>query len=163
MQIRRQVRPPYGAKARHGVSAVELVVALVLVGVLAGIAIPQMSKHSSRRAAQNARDAFIATASQARAAAIRAGEEVRMQVDPTSGTVLTTLVRDGSTVVEPLDYQAGTIRGDIVGSSGFALCYVARGFARTCGADPDSLLGFASPQGMDTSWVRVTLGRMERR
>jgi prepilin-type N-terminal cleavage/methylation domain-containing protein len=154
------------ANARPGFTVVEVIVALMVVAVLGGIAIPQISKQSSRRAAHNAREAFIATASKARAEAIRAGEEVLLRVDAANDRVLITMRRDGSTVAQPLDLNQGDIRGSIVGGADFTLCYVPRGFAMPgCGSATaaDTIVGFVSPQGQDTAWARITLGRMERR
>lgn len=166
MHIRRQDERLRGAKKRPGFTAIELVVAVVVAGVLAGIAIPQISKQTSRRAALNARDAFVATASQARAAAIRAGEEVLMEIDKGNDQARVTRRRDGSTMAAPLDLRQGTLRGQIVGTGVVTLCYSPRGFVLpSCTNHPaaDSIIGFASPQGRDTAWARITIGRAERR
>jgi prepilin-type N-terminal cleavage/methylation domain-containing protein len=166
VQIRRQVHPPRGAKARPGFTAIELVVAVVVAGVLAGIAIPQISKQTSRRAAHNARDAFIATTAQARSAAIRAGEEVLMEVDRVNDRVRITRRSDGAVMAAPLDLADGTLRGAIVATETFTLCYSPRGFTLpscTTHTPADSIVGFASPQGRDTAWARITIGRAQRR
>jgi prepilin-type N-terminal cleavage/methylation domain-containing protein len=165
VQKRRWVRNVSG-RSRPGFTAVELVVAVVIAAVLAGIGLPQISKYSSRRAAMNARDAFIASAAQARAAAIRAGEEVLMEVDRTNHRVEITLRSDGSTMAPSLDLQQGTLRAGIVGTGAFTLCYTPRGFllpSCTTREPADSIVGFASPAGRDTAWARITLGRAERR
>jgi Tfp pilus assembly protein FimT len=155
---------------RPGFTLIEIAVVVFFGVVLAAVAIPQLSKQTSRRAAINARDAFLATASQARTAAIRSGEEVLMQVDRGNDRVLITLRRDGSTVAPALDLRDGPLRASIVGGSAtastFTMCYVPRGFALpACGnrAAADSIVGFVSPQGADTAWARITLGRVERR
>jgi prepilin-type N-terminal cleavage/methylation domain-containing protein len=166
VQIPRQVERACGAKARPGFSAIELVVALVIAALLGSVAYPQITKYSSQRAAMNARDAFIGSASQARAAAIRLGEDVEMQVDRTADRVLVTLRRDGSTVAEPLDLRTGSIRGQIVGDGGLTLCYTPRGFMLPNCGNGSTAVGevvvFASPQGTHTAGARITLGRVER-
>jgi prepilin-type N-terminal cleavage/methylation domain-containing protein len=164
VQIRRRVERRHGAIRRPGFTLIEVIVVIMIGGMLAAIAIPQFSRYTSRRAAVNARDAFIGTASQARSAAIRSGEEVLMQVDRGNDRVRITLRRDGSTVAAPLDLRTGTHRGAIVGTGAFTLCYTPRGFTLPgCGtADPPNMVGFVSPQGRDTAWVRIVLGRAER-
>jgi type II secretory pathway pseudopilin PulG len=145
---------------------IELVVVIMVGGLLAAIAIPQFSRFTERRAAINARDAFIATVSQARTAAIRSGEDVLMQVDRANDRVLITLRSDGSAAGPPLDLRNGPLRADIAGTGAFTMCWVPRGFALPgCGTRTaaDSIVGFVSPAGTDTAWARITLGRAERR
>lgn len=142
---------------------VEVLFVLVISGVLGVMAVPQISKFTSQRAATNARNAFILTAARARAAAIQSGDEVHMIIDAANNFVSVT-DRNGDVIGEPLDLQNGTVRAGVVGTNGFTICYVPRGFERPgCRVAADSIIGFASPQGRDTAWARVTIAQVVRR
>lgn len=153
MKVRRSGRQP-------GFTIIEVLFVVVIAGILGTLAVPQIAKYSSQKAAQNARTAFMMTAARARAAAIQAGDDVQMVVDA-NGREVRILNGAGDAVAEPLNLQTGPARGQIVGTDGFTLSYTPRGFARPATGIPDAI-GFVSPQGRDTAWVRVTPGRMER-
>lgn len=164
MQIRRRVERRHGATHRPGFTIIELVVVVMIGGMLGAIAIPQFSRYTSHRAAINARDAFVSAASQARAAAIRLGEDVEMVVDPATDRILVRLRRNGAEVVPPVDLRTGPIRGDILGTTATTACYTPRGFMLpSCGnAQVEQVLQFRSPQGGHTASAVITLGGAKR-
>ncbi len=156
-----------GWRARPGFTVVELVIVLMVAGILGTVTVAQISTYTSRRAATDARDAFIAAAAQARAAAIRMGEDVEMRVDPVNDRVLVLRRRDGSTVIEPLDLNAGPLRGTILGREIIRACYTSRGFMLpSCGGTGNATVGqavdFRSPQGSHTATAVFTLAGARR-
>jgi prepilin-type N-terminal cleavage/methylation domain-containing protein len=155
---------------RSGFSLIEVIIVLLIAGVLGGLAAPQISKYTSKRAVHNASTALVHTAAQARAQAIQTGQEVEMRVRPTSNSVV--IVSAGDTVGR-LDLASGPVRATLVGTAAgtatpstaeFVVCYVPRGYARpSCGDDKlPRTITFASPSARDTARAVITVGQVER-
>lgn len=154
--------------ARSGFSMVELVVVIAIAGVLAGIAVPSLSRYLSQRHLVNAADAFVMSAARARSAALERGDLVRLSVDAATDRVQ---VLDGAgNVLHSLDLNGEEMRADLRlrSSSGtelsqLVLHYTARGYVRP-GGDADHLpaqIGFGNDSRMH--WLRMTVvGRVER-
>jgi prepilin-type N-terminal cleavage/methylation domain-containing protein len=148
---------------RPGFTMIELVMVILLAGILGGIAVPQMTGYASQREARNARDAFISTASRARAAAIQSGDEVHVKIYPIADRV-EVVNRAGEPVGMPLDFRTGPVRARILGEFNMTICYTARGFVRPgTNCMPMLDIAFASMAGRDTARARVTFGQVERR
>jgi prepilin-type N-terminal cleavage/methylation domain-containing protein len=176
--FQRCVERPFGAALRPGFTLIEVVIVLLILGVLGAIAVPGFRKYTDQRAVNNARDAFIRTAAQARAESIRTGDRVEMHIDPAADMVV--VIGAESDTLATLDLRNGPIRANLTGtafdgpnvSSGsvstpqFRVCYVPRGYALpACGTGNDlpRLVHFASLSGGHTGWARVTVGQAERR
>ncbi len=163
LRVYRRVPPPFAATNRCGFSLIEVLFVLLISGILGVMMVPQIARYTSQRAASNARDAFILTAARARAAAIQSGDEVQLTIDPANGLVSITDL-NGTAVGDALDFNNGVVRASMVGTDGFTICYVPRGFERPgCRVAEDSIIGFASPEGRDTAWARVTIAQVVRR
>lgn len=148
---------------RPGFTMIELVMVILLAGIIGTIAVPQMGRYASQKEAKNARDAFIATASRARAAAIQSGDEVHVRILPVVDRV-EVVNRAGDPVAPPLDFRTGPVRARILGEFNMTICYTARGFVRPGFACMPMLdIAFASMAGRDTAMARVTFGQVERR
>jgi prepilin-type N-terminal cleavage/methylation domain-containing protein len=155
---------------RSGFSLIEVVIVVLIVGVLGGIVVPQISRYTSKRSVANARDAFIHTAAQARAAAIRTGDQVQMRVRPAGDSVV--IVTAAHDTVAVLDLRGGSVQADLLGSkrdgaisaANFEVCYVPRGYALpVCGNHPvHRTVVFVSKAGRDTAAVSLSVGQVER-
>lgn len=66
---------------RPGFSLVEMVVAVMLVGIIAGLVVPAFGRMQSRQQLTNARDAFVFLAARARSDATAMGETAYMELD----------------------------------------------------------------------------------
>jgi prepilin-type N-terminal cleavage/methylation domain-containing protein len=164
----RRAAPSHGAIARPGFTLIEVLIVLLIVGIFGGIAVPQIGKYTSHRAAANSRDAFIRIAAQARAAAIQTGNDVEMRIDPANDRV--TVVSVTNDTIAVLDLRDGPIRADLSipawsGSGAFLVCYVPRGYARPdCGGESiPRTVRFVSPSGKHTTQARIQLTQVERR
>jgi prepilin-type N-terminal cleavage/methylation domain-containing protein len=162
---KRRIEKRCGTFNRPGFTVIELLVAIVIAGILGGVSIPQISRYTSRRAAINARDAFVQATAQARAAAIQAGEDVQMQVDRTNDRVVLTLLRDGTTIGTPLDLRNGPVRAAIAGTGTFVCTYTPRGFMLpdcTNNVNVGHVVQFTDPAGTQVASAEITLGGAKR-
>jgi prepilin-type N-terminal cleavage/methylation domain-containing protein len=150
---------PYVSES-SGFTLMELVIVLLIGSVLAGIAVPGFARLRERRAAMNARDAYVWMAALARAQAIESGGTVALTLDPAANAAFILVGADTLQRVNFLerfgaevDSEAGTV----------TVCYVPRGFAlqASCSLGLPADIGFV--RGTQESWVRVrTLGQVER-
>lgn len=168
MYHQRRVGPRRGTVTRPGFTLIEVLLVALILAIVGGIAAPQISKAANQRTVNNARDAFIRTAAQARAAAIQTGDEVEMRIDPASDRV-TVVAADGDTLAI-LDLRNGPIRASLsirdrsATAGEFLACYVPRGYARPdCGNESvRQTVDFVGPGGKHTAAARLTISQAER-
>jgi type II secretory pathway pseudopilin PulG len=139
---------------------IELIIVVLIGAALVTLALPQLSRQTDRRAANNARDAFITAAARARAAAIQSGDEVRLRIiAPTDRVEITD--RFNQPIAEPLDFQTGPVRARIPGNAIVTVRYTPRGFAHPASV-PNRDIIFTSIPGRDSARARITIGQVER-
>jgi prepilin-type N-terminal cleavage/methylation domain-containing protein len=167
VSTQRRVDCRRGTVSRPGFTLIEVIIVVMIAAILGGVAVPQIGKFTSRRAVSNASDAFIRTAAQARAAAIRTGDEVVMRVDAANDRV--TIVTAAGDTVATLDLANGPIQAGLeipshTGTGPFLVCYVPRGYARSpCGNDAlPKTFRFVSPSQKDTARARIYLTQANR-
>jgi prepilin-type N-terminal cleavage/methylation domain-containing protein len=164
----RRAAPRRGTIARPGFTLIEVLFVLLIVGIVGGIAIPRIGTFTSHRGVNNARDAFIRTGAQARAAAIQTGNDVEMRIDPANDRVTVVTVTNDTIAV--LDLRNGPIQADLsipgrTATGAFLVCYVPRGYARPdCGGESiPKTVRFVSVSGKHTAEARILLTQVERR
>ena len=115
-------------RSRHGFSLIELVIALVIGGILTGIALSSYGNARGRFAVRGARTAFVTMHARARAQAIERGETVRVVVASSGDSVY---LRAGTTTLETIRFggELGVnLRGTGIGTT---LCMNSRGYGDT--------------------------------
>lgn len=131
-----------------GYSLIELIVALVLVGIVASTAVPSLASYLQRRRVQTALDRVTADLYFARAAAARLGAPVRVRFTPIRGCAETYQVRTaGGDVLRTvrLDLEApgvcvrSNVRRDLIIDSRGMLVGSQRKLRATSGSEADSL------------------------
>jgi len=147
------------AKCRPGFTVTEILVVVLVGMLLAVIALPPLARARERRAAANARDAYMWTAAVARGLAIERGTTVRMDLLPGSNLAV---VRVGADTVQRLDFEEyGTT---IEGPGDVTICYSARGFAVPGGCSKNLPADIDFRRGEYVAGVRVqSLGIVELR
>lgn len=151
----------------RGFSLVDLIVAIVLIGVFAAIALPRISTNRSRFAVRHAADEFVSAHQMARAIALRSGRVAQIQIDPDANrfwvVVDTSVARTGAldTIGPVRDMSQHKVTFT---STKTLLCFDGRGLATPVWECPtaDATLIFSGGEYSDT--VRTTLtGKVLRR
>lgn len=115
-------------RTRLGFSLIELVIALVIGGILTGIALSSYGNARGRFAVRGARTAFVTMHARARAQAIERGETVRI-VMATWGDSISLVA--GSTTLETIRFR-GELNVNMRGQDGGGtLCMNSRGYGDT--------------------------------
>ncbi|MGH7475365.1 MAG: pilus assembly FimT family protein [Longimicrobiales bacterium] len=130
------------ARSRQaGFTMIELLVVVFIGAVLMSIALPQFGAVQARRAAANARDAYIWLANRGRANAIERGEQILVSVDPTSARAVM-LLPNGDTL-ELVDFIARYDARVVTSNGGvFDICYLPRGYALSTCSDAPGTVSF---------------------
>lgn len=148
-----------------GFTLVELMIVVVLMGLMAMIAIPQLVKSNPQRAVRGAGDRFVTTYSMAQSIAVRYGRLAQLRIDTTTArfwvevdTSRTGGVKDTVGVMQYVGEGGLTIS-----STRTRLCFDARGLPTTpppC--DPADATVTFSKSGR-TNTVQITaLGKVLR-
>lgn len=108
----------------------ELVVALMVGGILAAVAVSGFGEVQGRMAARSARATFLSYHAQARALAVERGTLISLQVNPTSGIVSVREGCDGTgEVLESRDFgESFSVTVD-TGGEVLRLCMTPKGVA----------------------------------
>lgn len=145
-------------RARRGFTLVEMLFVVILGGLVVAVGTRQIGRTASRRAVENARDAFILTAQRARAEAMRTGRLVHLQVVPGSGEVR--VAESSGTAVYTLamsDLEVALVAPDL------SLCYTSRGYALPGCTSINVETEVAFARGPDTATAAVLpLGQVRR-
>lgn len=148
----------------RGFTAVELIVALLILAGLAAIFIPALGRTEPRKSVSAAKSAFASLHATARATAIQYGRTTRIRVQAPSRIwiAVTTSAGTSDTVGDVL-YLDRSFNRVTVTSDRATLCYGPRGLpVQTAGCDPPSAtLIFTKNAAADT--VRISAaGRLLR-
>ncbi len=138
--------------ARDGFTIIEVIIALVIMGVMAVVAFPSLGDAVTNRRAQNARNDLVYVASRAQMAAVERGEMVRLSMDP-STDVLTILAASGDTV-EVFDMRDQDDADLLIEGGTLHVCYSPMGFAHPSCSDTSDSIGVAV--GGHTLWSSLS-------
>jgi prepilin-type N-terminal cleavage/methylation domain-containing protein len=146
---------------RPGFTLVELVIVTVVGAILLGIAAPRFVAVKERRAAQNARDAFVWAAATARALAIERGSTVALELDPATRQAS---IRHAGESVQRIDFGVEYGAGVSTGGGLVRICYAARGFALQASCSQNLPADISFTRGEQVSTLRVqAMGQVDRK
>lgn len=145
-----------------GFSAIELVVVITLIAILAGIAAPSMGTIQARMDTGSARDGFMLYSARARSLAIDRGSVTKLRVDPATDRVV---IMVGNTPTDSIDFQSeyGVSLGTDTDAA-VVVCYSSRGIAMvSCneGLAADVVVSFTRSGTSATALLRP-LGQVKR-
>lgn len=144
---------------RAGFSLVELLFVLIIAAVLIGLVIPSLGEIQARRAAGNARDAFVFMANRARAEALQRGQTVTLQLDVSDESAV--LVVGTDTIAQPIDFAVEYGAAvSVSGGGDLDICYLPRGFADPSCPSTQRVATFTTGSESAGATVRV-LGQVE--
>lgn len=141
---------------RQGMTMIELLFVLILVGVILAVATRETGRLTDQRAATNARDAVVTTALVARSNAMERGRPVYLWVRPDSGWVRVGV--DTDTLYQEVrmsDYSVTMLGNEL------DLCYTPRGYAAAGCSTVSSPVRLGFRRGGQTEQLMVMpLGQM---
>ncbi len=150
-------------KCRRGVTALELVMVMLVIGVMLGLTLPIASSLAGRFKVGSARDVFVNTHARARAVAVQFGREGRLQIRPAEGRFWVEVDTGvpgamATDTVGPLVDVRREYGGVTMYAPRQVLCFDSRGLAYSGGGcEPhDAIIIFARQDRADT--VRLSLG-----
>jgi prepilin-type N-terminal cleavage/methylation domain-containing protein len=152
---------------RAGLTLIELMVVIMIVGIMMGVAVPSLQKTRAQRMARNARDVFIWNANRARSRAIETGNTYLYVLDPSTNKAWIYKQNPSAssdtllTINFQTEYEATTSTPT---NSTIALCYNPRGYAFSCSANsPSSNIEVTFTHASYTAKARVKpMGQMDR-
>lgn len=153
---------------RRGFTFIEIVVVLAIVGVIAQVTYPQISKIQSRYAVRGAVASFMSAYSMARAAAVRqsGGVELHINVTDDAFWVEVDTATVGVSTMDTLGFVLNLADSRIdLKSTQSLLCFDGRGFpSAAAGCAPGAaLVAFESLSGQAADTIRITaLGKILR-
>ena len=154
-----RARPGLG---RAGVSMMELVTVLLIVGILTGTVFPRIGEAWEKLAVEGATDQFITAHHKARTAAIRFGAVAELHVNASRDQIWvqidTTLAGSGvmDTIGAVVDLSEDRVDLKATGS---LLCFDPRGLvavAPGCPSNGKFGIGFFRGSASDTAWVTAS-------
>lgn len=146
-----------------GMTLIELVLVIVVIGVIFGLTLPLASGLAGRFRVGSARDVFVNYHARARAGAVQYGRQGRLHLDPVNGRfwvevdtgVVGAVGTDTLGVVMNVAKEYG---GVTMAANRSVLCFDSRGLPYQGGScePPDATIVFARSDRADT--VQVSLG-----
>jgi len=115
---------------RDGFTLLEVVIALMFGGILAGIAISGFGGTQGRLAVRSAQGSFLSMHAHTRALAVERGVQVQLQIDPATDMVAIRLGCDGAgDIVESRNFQDAYSVTVTTGGGTASLCMTPKGVA----------------------------------
>ncbi len=151
-------------RGSRGFTAVELIVALVILALLASIFMPALGRQAPRKAVASARDSFAGLHAMARASAIQYGRTTRLRIQaPYTIWVEVTNSAGGIDTLGNVMYLDKEFSKVTVASNRSTLCYGPRGLpVQPTGCDsPDATITFTHSD-IATGVTISAAGRLKR-
>mgnify|MGYP001037258766 CR=1 FL=1 len=149
---------------RGGFTAVELIVALGIVALLAAVFLPALGRTAPRRSVQAARDAFAGLHASARASAIQYGRTTRLRIQPPSRAWVEVDATGGrvDTLGHVLRFDE-RFDGVSVSATATTLCFGPRGLPVAMGTCPttEAVVIFRKANAADTVTINAA-GQLRR-